>query len=676
MPPIYTGQTGTHGRHMLQIEPRIWLGGSRGVRMQFYVLGPLEVRPSSETVLIRSSRLRALLAILLLHPSQIVPMARIIDGIWLDKPPRSAVENIRTYIWQLRSLLNRADDRERVESHPSGYRLLTEVEELDLLRFRMFATDGTRALRRGDYSGAAALLGQAEALWRGDVLPDLQLGQAVRGRIVALEEQRWHVQSDWISARTTLGEHAEVAATLRVLLAERPLDETLWGHLIWALYLMGRTAEALSAYAEVRHTLVRELGIEPGPELRKIHHAVLRGKTRLADPAQARTMPEPQRVQIPRQLPASSSDFTGRQPELRAISQLVETGAVERGAVVTISGLPGVGKSTTAVAAATAVRSAFPDGQLYVNLNGSTDRPLPAAEALSNILSGFGLHQEALSDGEEHRASLYRSLLAERRMLVILDDAAETSQVRPLLPGLGQSLFLITSRRRLSDLDTTVRIGLEPLSCAEALEMLEGIIGRERVRNEAAASQTIVEACGRLPLPIRIMGARLAACPGRPLQPFQERLADRHLLDELSLGTLSMRQRFQASYETLHPTTQRCFCLLGLLDRDGITPEALAALLHCRMADADRQLEQLVHDGLLSAAVIERDEPRYSMPSMLHMYARERLNAARSGLSSPTGFGARRVAAPHLSLHDDLSDIPRESVVRADQRRCGRGASF
>ncbi len=229
--------------------------------MRFYLLGPLEVTTSAGPLPIRAKRLRALLAILLLNTGKVVSIDRIVDGIWPEEPPRSVVENIRTYVSQLRSLLYEASDRGRLESHPGGYRLLTEPEELDLLRFNSLAADGRRALQLGDHSSATVLLGEAMELWRGAPLPELDLGPAMRAKTIALEEQRWAVQTDWINARLALGEHAELAATLRELIGERPLDEGLWCCLVTALYAMGRTGEALAAFAEARQTFLDELGI-------------------------------------------------------------------------------------------------------------------------------------------------------------------------------------------------------------------------------------------------------------------------------------------------------------------------------------------------------------------------------------------------------------------------------
>jgi len=605
--------------------------------MKYYVLGPLKVAATNDDqIIIRAKRIRTVLAILLLHPSVIVSMDRMIDGVWPDEPPQSAVENIRTYIWHLRSLLHEAGSDGRLESHPGGYRLLSEPEELDMLRFNTLAAEGRRALHRGNPAGAAVLLEQAIGLWRGDALPELELGPAMRAKTAALDEQRRYAELDWINARLAVGEHAEMVPVLRQLTAERPLDEGLWRYLVVALYSMGRTAEALAAYAEARHNLVTELGLEPGPELRKVQVAILGGKEVAEVPLGGMTTALPGTRTVPRQLPASDPGFVGRRAALADVRKLAEEirgQGTERKAVVTVSGPPGVGKSATAVAAATELRSGFPDGQVYVDLRGSTSGPLGAADALASVLDGFGLQPEAIPESVDRRRALYRSLIAERRMLILLDDAATTSQVTPLIPGNGQSLLLVTSSRRLAGLDADVRISLDPLTSEEAMCMLGRIAGRERICSEPTAAQSIVEACGRLPLPIRIAGARLAARPGHPLWMFAERLGmAEHVMDELTLDGLAMRDRLEASYLALDPSAQRCFRILGRLRPNAISALSVGELLQLAPHAADRELERLVHEGLLIPGIMHRSAPRYRIVSLLHVYARERLAEEGAGL--------------------------------------------
>lgn len=595
--------------------------------MRFYILGPLEVVSSTGPVVIRAKRPRALLAILLLHTAQVVPIDRIIDGIWPDKPPQSAVENIRTYVHQLRALLRQTSGRGRLESYPGGYRLIADPDELDLLRFNRLAADGRRALQVGDFASAAVLLGEAIGLWRGAPLPELDLGRAIRGKTVAIEEQRWRVQGDWISARLALGEHAELVATLRELIGERPLDESLWCALVTALYSMGRTGEALAAIGEARQLFITELGIEPGPELNKIQAAVLRGDEALGTPGIGARVVLPGEV-TPHQLPEIGSAFVGREEQLRRIRDLIQHPCPnpDQAKVVVVNGPPGVGKSALAVTIAHHLRTALPDGQLYVDLGGSTNRPLDTGQALAHLLSGFGVRPDAIGQSVESRRSVYRSLVAGRRMVIVLDDASATEQVLPLLPSPGQSLVIVASRRWLTGLDADVRVHLDELTRAEALRMLANAIGTDRIHEDPVAANAIVDACGRLPSAIKIAGARLAARPNHPLGLLARRLTEAdQLVDELSLEGLSIRKAFEASYETLDAQGRRCFRILSMFPSDHIVAAGLGQVLDLPVRDADRALERLVHAGLLSTGMTHHGTPSFRMPRLLHAFARERL---------------------------------------------------
>nr|WP_083466078.1 BTAD domain-containing putative transcriptional regulator [Kibdelosporangium sp. MJ126-NF4]CEL13030.1 putative regulatory protein [Kibdelosporangium sp. MJ126-NF4]CTQ98716.1 putative regulatory protein [Kibdelosporangium sp. MJ126-NF4] len=635
--------------------------------MRFYVLGQLEIVASRGPVAIRAKRLRALLAILLLNTAQVVPIDRIIEGIWPDQPPRSALENVRTYVSQLRHLLCAADDRERLQSHPGGYRLLVDPEELDLLRFTTLVADGRQALQSGDHSGAAVLLGEAIDLWRGAPLPELELGPTIRAKTVALEEQRWQVQVDWITARLTLGEHAELVAVLRELIGERSLDERLWCCLVTALYAMGRTGEALSAFAEARQVFITELGIEPGPELRRVQAAVLGGEEIHGGP---RLSGAPSVSGTPHQLPAGGTGFVGRTEEHERVRELVEN---HQHQAILFSGPPGVGKTASAIATSTAVGSTFADGQLFLDLRGSSGESVNPADAVGLLLGGLGVTPDAVPDNPERRITLYRTLLAERRMLVLLDDAADTAQVLPLLPGPGHSLVVVTSRRWLAGVESAAHLHLEPLSHTEALTMLAGVIGQRRVDDERAAAEQIVEACGRLPAAIRIAAARLAARPRHSLQVLAERLAVPALvLDELIVDGLSVRRLFEVSYQGLAPRTRACFRMLSQFDAEHITADGLGELLRLPVHEADRELERLLHEGLLSPGSTDDGVPNYHMPVVLHTFAQERYAVEGPVLRSVTGIDtrgrARTWARPRIDRR--LIDTERRGRMNGEQEIC------
>lgn len=596
--------------------------------MKFYILGPLKVASSGGIVAVKGKRLGAVLGILLLHPSAIVPMERIIEGVWSEAPPRSAVENIRTYVWQLRSLVHGTDGVERLESHPAGYRLRAEPEELDLLRFGTLAAGGSRALRRGNVSAASVLLEQALSLWRGDVLSELDLGPVIRAKADALHEERRQIELDWIGARLALGEHADMVSVLRKLIGERPLDEDLWCHLVTTLHVTGRSGEALSAYARAREILITELGIEPCAKLQKVHAAVLAGREMPHfSPLGVTVRPWAMRA-VPRQLPAGDPGFVGRQEPIKEVQSLVEEMRVSGGrrAVVVVSGQPGVGKSAMATAASAAVLSEFPDGQIYADLGGTAERQRSADEVLASVLDGFGLRPEAIPESIDRRRMLYRSLLAERRMLILLDNAMSASNVAPLIPGQGKSMLIVTSSRRLADVDADVRINLEPLATDAAVQVFGEMVGRERVCRESAAARSIVDACDGLPLAIRIAAARLATRPGYPLSVFREQLGkDDRVIDELALDGLAIRDRLDARYDALDADARKSFRALGKLEPISISAAGLGRLLQLSSDAADRKLERLVHECLLTPEAADGGGARYQMPRLLHIYARERL---------------------------------------------------
>jgi len=596
--------------------------------MRFSVLGPLELATDAGPVHIRGKRVRALLAVLLMYPGQVVPIERIVDDVWLENPPRSAVENVRTYVYQLRTLLGTGPDRPVLESEPGGYRLVVEPDALDVTRFSRLAHEGRRAHSLGQHATASALLGEALELWRGTPLSGLDLGRAMRAKAVALEEQRWQVYRNWMSARLALGQAGELVAPLRELVGERPLDESLWCLLVSALVLTGRTGEALAAFDEARRTLVQELGIEPGPQLRELQARVLRGEG-LIDPAPVAAGVPGSGPAAPHQLPAELPRLVGRAASLRAVEALAQrsgSGAVDQVRTVLVSGPPGVGKTALAITAAELVHSHVPDGELYVDLRGATENPLEPAEAMATLLGALAIAPNAMPDSVDGRRSLYRSILAERTMLVLLDDAASAQQVLPLLPGPGRSLVLVVSRRCLTGVQADLRIALDPLTTQESLEMLANLIGRDRIDHEPADSAAIVEACGGLPSAIGIAGARLSNRPNHPVKVLADCLEPGdHLLDEFSFDGASLRAEFANSYEALEPQARRCFRALALLPAHAITAEGIGAAIGVSRHAADRELEGLVREGLLMTDVTLNGSPTYTMPTVLHRFAHERL---------------------------------------------------
>jgi DNA-binding SARP family transcriptional activator len=589
--------------------------------MRFQILGPLEAVADDGPVLIRGLRRQLLLAKLLLDVGQVVPVVRLIDALWPDDPPHSAIENIRTYVYELRSQLRARGDRPRLDTYSHAYRLHAEPDELDMLRFNALTAAGEEALRRSDFSHGAALLGEALALWRDVPLSGLELNASMQGKVAMLEERRWSTLLKWMKARLALGEREDVIPTLRELVADRPLDESLWCMLATTLHSLGRTGEALEACAEARKTLVDQLGIEPGPELRRAQHAILNQKSSAANTRPGYASPPPS--QTPSEIPAAVPSLVGRDSELHRVKKLIEESprhAEPR--IVAFHGLPGVGKTATALTAAAAALPDFPDGQLYAQLRGSTNAPVAPIDALALLLGGFGISAEELPTSLEGRRSLYRSLTTDCRMLVLLDDLQGAGQVTPLIPG-GPSVVMITSRSWLIEIPVHARIVLRPLSRSESVQMLAGTVGADRVARELPTAVAVAEACGHIPLALQIAGLRLASRPEHPMEFLAEPLANGNLLDELRMNGLDVRSRYESSYAKLDPESQRCFRALGYLDAGAVEAATVAELLELPTCAADRLLEQLVYSGLLLACGGSDHAATYLVPAPSSAYASE-----------------------------------------------------
>lgn len=624
--------------------------------MQFGILGPLQLMGADGPVAIRGVRRQLLLANLLLNVGQVVPVVRLIDALWPDDPPHSAVENIRTYICDLRAELKLHGGRARLDTYSQAYRLQTEPDELDLLRFDALAAAGEDALRLGDHATAARLLGNALALWRDVPLSGLEVTGAMQAKVIALQERQRLVVWKSLKARMALGEHEDLVPMLREMVAEQPLDEGLWCALATTLHALGRTGEALRACADARTALLEELGLDPGPDLNRVQLSILNGeKPAGALGTSGATVSHD--VPIPWQVPAAEPGFVGRGQDLEQIQTLIEDSATRPAARVTfvaLHGPPGFGKTATALAAAAQARPAFPDGQLYAQLGGSTDEPLSPSDVLGALLAGLGVGAEGLPSTLERRQSLYRSLIADRRMLVVLDDVAGPEQIAPLIAG-DRSVVLATSRRCLAELPADARIAIGPLSRSQSLDILSGIVGADRVEAEPKASATIADACRRMPLAVRIAGLRLAARPTHRLQLLADRLTRASDLDEFSFSALTVRDRYESSYHSLDAGGRRCVRALADLGGDAVAVADVAALLGITTLAADRLLEDLVHRGVLISGAGDGDDGSvtYLVPGLLRAFARELVAdepapplERRSVASREVGAALSRLATP------------------------------
>jgi DNA-binding SARP family transcriptional activator/Tfp pilus assembly protein PilF len=605
--------------------------------MLFRVLGPLEVRTREGWSGIGAPKWRALLGALLVRPGQIVPTGRLIDELWGDDAPPGARKLVSGYVLRLRRMIGDPDGRVLMTRSP-GYQLLAAHSDLDARRFEDLLAAGRNALAQDDARQAADLLAGALALWRGPAFADVPPGPLVTSESDRLEELRLTALELRIEADLAGGRDPEVVAELRRLTAEHPLRERLWGALMRALQRSGRPAEALEVYAQVREVIAEQLGADPGPDLQQLHQRILAGDRAPGGqlppgegPAEMREPAADVHAQpgVPRQLPAGVRHFVGRAEEMERLSGLLGEPSGAGGAVVisAIGGTAGIGKTALAVHWAHQHAGKFPDGQLYVNLRGfdPSGRPTSAAAAVRGFLGALAVPPASVPDDLDAQVALYRSLLADRRMLIVLDNARDADQVRILLPGTPSCPVLVTSRNQLAGLvaaDGAIPLTLGLLTPGEARELLSQRLGRERVTGEERAAGELTELCARLPLALNIAAARAVLRPGLPLAALVSELrSTRQRLDPLTAGdsAADLRAVFSWSCHILGTGAARMFRLLGLHPGPDISVPAAASLAAIGRDQARRLLDELKAAHLLA----EHTPGRYSFHDLLRAFAAE-----------------------------------------------------
>jgi DNA-binding SARP family transcriptional activator len=606
-------------------------------RVEIAILGPLEVRVDGRLVCLTPME-QALLLALVARANQVVTSDRLIGQLW-DGPSSFPSRNA---LHALVRRLRRAVGSEICQTRASGYQLTIEPGQLDLHRFEALMGEARQAIAGGDLRRSAARLQAALALWRGPALAGVPATPITTVEAARLEDLRLTALEHRNEVELHLGRHAELVAELTRLAAEHPHREPLSNQLMLALYRSGRQSEALAVYQALRRRLVDELGLEPGKPSQDLQRAILTADPALHPPAavlgpspasSAGTVPA---HQVPYQLPASSAAFTGRRRELDFLCTLLSGGA-ETGQVVVAAtyGTAGIGKSALALRAAHQLRDAFRDGQLYVDLQGATPglARLEPGDVLGRLLRGLGVDGRRIPSDIEERSALYRSEMAGRRVLVLVDNAADSAQVRSLLPGTPGSGVLVTSRRILPGLDAVTHLQLEVLSLEDAVVLLGRLIGAQRLGAEPEAAADLARLCGYLPLALRIAGARLAGRPRWPISTLVDRLTEEcRRLDELVAGDLAVRTSFEVSYRELQTDREtdgiddrRVFRLLSLLDGPDIGVPAAAVLL-----DRSRELVEAALERLVDAHLLESPAPgRYGFHDLLRLFARER--AAKEG---------------------------------------------
>ncbi|WP_143590111.1 AfsR/SARP family transcriptional regulator [Thermoactinospora rubra] len=646
--------------------------------LRFAVLGPIRAWRDDVELDLGTPLQRSILGVLLLREGRAVTPTELIDAVWGEDAPPRALGALRTYVSRLRTVLEpERPARSRPELLTSvgrGYALRLPEGSLDLTRFERLLADAEAARRAGRLGAAAKALREAVALFEGEPLAGA-VGPYAEHQRDRLAERRLAAVETLMDVDLELGNHAKVVSELIALTADHPLRERLRAQLMLAYYRCGRQGDALAVFTETRQALIDELGVEPGPELTALHQRILNADPALAaaappaEEAQEEAAPPEEAVPVvpelprPAQLPAAVQDFTGRREMAQRLRSLLCGQPGDGVPVAAICGIGGVGKTTLAVHVAHACGDAFPDGQLYADLRGYTDDPTAPESALGAFLRALGIPPDVIPEGLAERSALFRSLVADRRVLVLLDNARDASQVVPLLPGSPGCAALVTSRTKLADLPAARLFDLDVMEPDEALQLFASVAGPERVAAERAAAMDVVAACGFLPLAVRIVAARLAARPSWTVASIVPRLADeQHRLDELRVGNLAVEATFALGYGQLAPAQARAFRLLSLPAGVDIGIEAAAALLSLSLAEAEQVLESLVDASLLEAPA----PGRYRFHDLLRLFARrvadkeERPQARTLALRRLLGFylasaqSAHRLAYEGSMIADNL----------------------
>jgi DNA-binding SARP family transcriptional activator len=584
------------------------------------LLGPLEVRAGDNWTGIGAPKWRALLAVLLLRSGQVVSTGQLADELWGANPPKGARKLISGYVARLRQLIGDPDGRVLVTTAP-GYRLLVDRAGLDASQFERLLTAARAALEQSSPENAVDLVDAALALWRGTALADVPPGPLVAAEAARLDELRLDALELRAEARIGSSRPGELVAELRQLIAEYPLRERFWHQLMRALELSGRPAEALEAYARVQLILAEELGADPGRDLQQLHSRLLSGvaPAPTMNPAAAPlSIAAPDRA-VPRQLPIAAAHFTGRARELSALTRLLDQARTDQPGTVVISaidGMPGVGKTALAVQAGHLLAHRYPDRQLFVDLHGHTPGREPAdpTDVLAMLLAADGVDPQYLPAALDGRAAMWRDRLAGQRSLLILDNAAGSAQVAPLLPGTAGCLVLVTSRRFLGDLPVTLEVPLDVLPRGEAMVMFTDLA--PRAANDPDQVADLVELCGRLPLAIMLLARLFTRHRSWTMADLIGQTQTRLLA--VTSENRTVTAAFEASYQDLNPGRQRFFRYLSLHPGPEIDAFAAAALTGLPPGEAAAQLDALDGDRMLEESV----PGRYRLHDLIRQYAR------------------------------------------------------
>ncbi|MFJ6609060.1 BTAD domain-containing putative transcriptional regulator [Streptomyces sp. NPDC091289] len=575
----------------------------------------MEVRRGDESVVLSGTKVKTVLAALLLARGRVVPDAQLSRLLWGWNPPITVNAQIYTYISRLRMRLG---DSVRIERQLPGYVLDAGHARIDFLEFERLSRLGMEAQEAGDVERAGALLRDALELWRGPALSNVTEFLA-DSELPRLEEARAVTLENRIAADLERGRHPGLVPELTSLVAEFPMRERMRAQLMKALYQGGRQADALTVYHAGRRFLADEMGVDPGAELTAVYQGVLSGGPAVTPPVRGATT----RTAPPSTLPEDVPDFTGRRTELAELRRLLPPsgGRSWHARRFLVTGMPGIGKTAFAVRAANESLDAFPDGQLYVNLTHPDGRPVDPRDALVGMLRSLGEPVGAAGSDLDELVRLYRTRTVGQRVLILLDNAVSELQLSPLLPGAPEPGVLITSQTMLGPVGGVHTRVLGPLGPQESLQMLTASVDPARMAAEPQAARDIARYCAGLPLAIRIAATRLAARPSSSLRRLADRLADPgSRLRELEVRGLSVPRSLEASLSRLDREERGLLLLLPLLGEEVFSVRSAARTLGLATASLESALESLVDQGLLGFAE-EPDAPVYRLNSLVRLFA-------------------------------------------------------
>lgn len=598
--------------------------------VRFRLLGPLEVVGGVGPIPVTARRQRVALSTLLLESNHVVSVERLVDALWSEDPPATARSQVHICISMLRKLLDGSSAE--LVSRPNGYMLRVPDHALDLWQFLRCNSEAAK-LAESQPEEAVLRYREGLALWRGDACADVS-SQIIRQAALRLDEERRVALETCLDLELRLGHHREVIGELAEMVAAQPLRERPRALLMVALYRSGRQAEALDVFRLGRQIFVEELGADPGKELQSLEQAILTCDSSLDlpnRPSGVSAAPNAISEILPlRQLPATVADFVGRKDQLELARKALEASAGTGNAAghvagVMLTGRGGIGKTTLALCIANAMRDSFCDGQLFARLRESGGPASSPQAILNQFLRSLGVPAPVIPGTLPELTAMFRSCLASRRVLVVLDDAVSSSQIEPLLPGGCGCGVIITSRNRIVGPPGITHLEVGLLESHDAAELLEHIVGRERLAAEPEATTGLIRLCEGLPLALRIAASKLVTRPHWRVGRMVERLADeRHRLDELDLEGMNIRATLEFSYRSLPPRAQSLLPLLSLLEQGDFPGWVSAPLLDMPVTEAEDALEDLVAAGLVEARMVD-GSGRYRMHDMVRLFAREKL---------------------------------------------------